>query len=283
MNPAASGADSNKTREALAKLDWMVNVNIFENETGSFWKGPGMDPKKIKTEVFFLPCAVAIEKEGSISNSGRWMQWRYDGPEAHGRHQAGRRHDLRDFGHEDPQTVPEGKGAFPDPVIRSLNVGFRGSHFDPHKVAKLINGYYLKDTTIKMPDTETVMKGQQVATFAHLQADGRPVPATGSMRLLHGQGQHGRPPRQDPDPDAGKCRHVPQLVLVMAGQPPRHLQPRLRRHEGKPYNPQKAVIAWEDGKWVGDVVDGPWPPMATRGQIPLHHDRDRPGHSMAPA
>jgi formate dehydrogenase major subunit len=77
QNPAASGADAGKNRDGLAKLDWMVNVNIFDNETGSFWKGPGMDPKKIKTEVFFLPCAVSVEKEGSITNSGRWMQWRY--------------------------------------------------------------------------------------------------------------------------------------------------------------------------------------------------------------
>ena len=77
MNPAASGANANKNRDGMTKLDWMVNVNIFDNETGSFWKGPGMDPKKIKTEVFMLPCAVSVEKEGSITNSGRWMQWRY--------------------------------------------------------------------------------------------------------------------------------------------------------------------------------------------------------------
>ena len=77
MNPACSGAHSGKVRQALTKLDWMVNVNLFDNETGSFWKGPGIDPKKIKTEVFVLPCAASMEKEGSISNSGRWMQWRY--------------------------------------------------------------------------------------------------------------------------------------------------------------------------------------------------------------
>ena len=41
QNPACSGANSNKTRKALAKLKWMVNVNLFDNETGSFWKGPG--------------------------------------------------------------------------------------------------------------------------------------------------------------------------------------------------------------------------------------------------
>ena len=36
-----------------------------------------MDPKSIKTEVFMLPCAASVEKEGSITNSGRWAQWRY--------------------------------------------------------------------------------------------------------------------------------------------------------------------------------------------------------------
>ena len=61
----------------MAKLDWMVNVNLFDNETAYFWKGPGMDPAEIKTEVFMLPCAASFEKEGSISNSGRWAQWRH--------------------------------------------------------------------------------------------------------------------------------------------------------------------------------------------------------------
>ena len=64
----------------MKNLDWMVNVNLFDNETGSFWQGPGMDPAKIKTEVFMLPACVSVEKEGSITNSGRWMQWRYQGP-----------------------------------------------------------------------------------------------------------------------------------------------------------------------------------------------------------
>ena len=77
QNPACSGANSNKTRQALTKLKWMVNVNLYDNETGSFWRGPGMNPKDIQTEVFLLPCASSIEKAGSISNSGRVAQWRY--------------------------------------------------------------------------------------------------------------------------------------------------------------------------------------------------------------
>ncbi len=27
----------------MTKLKWLVNVNLFDNETGSFWRGPGMN------------------------------------------------------------------------------------------------------------------------------------------------------------------------------------------------------------------------------------------------
>ena len=44
----------------------------------SFWKGPGMNPKDIQTEVFMLPCSSSVEKEGSISQlAAGWAQWRY--------------------------------------------------------------------------------------------------------------------------------------------------------------------------------------------------------------
>ncbi len=77
QNPAVAGPNLNMERKALEKLDWMVVMELWETETASFWKRPGVDPTKINTEVFLLPAAASVEKEGSISNSGRWMQWRY--------------------------------------------------------------------------------------------------------------------------------------------------------------------------------------------------------------
>ena len=77
QNPACSLPNANKIRTAMTNLDWFVHMNIFDNETASFWKGPGMDPKKIKTEVFLLPAAASMEKAGSMTNSGRWVQWKY--------------------------------------------------------------------------------------------------------------------------------------------------------------------------------------------------------------
>ena len=40
---------------------------------------------------------------------------------------------------------------------------------------------------------------------------------------------------------------------------------------GQPWNPNLPVIVWENGKWVGDVPDGPWPPMADKekGKLPF--------------
>ena len=55
QNPTCSGANAGNVRKGLENLDCMVNVNLFDNETGSFWKGPGVDPSKVKTEVFMLP------------------------------------------------------------------------------------------------------------------------------------------------------------------------------------------------------------------------------------
>src|SRR5512138_3403355 len=76
-NPAVVGPDSGHARSALGKLKWLVTVDLWETETSIFWKRPGVNPRDIQTEVFMLPAASSVEKEGSISNSGRWAQWRY--------------------------------------------------------------------------------------------------------------------------------------------------------------------------------------------------------------
>jgi len=81
---AVSTPNSNKVRKAMQNLDWLVGENIFNNETYEFWRGPGVDPKKINTECFLLPAAATMEKEGSQSNSGRWVQWKYKAADATG-------------------------------------------------------------------------------------------------------------------------------------------------------------------------------------------------------
>ncbi|MBF0507977.1 MAG: formate dehydrogenase, partial [Deltaproteobacteria bacterium] len=40
---------------------------------------------------------------------------------------------------------------------------------------------------------------------------------------------------------------------------------------GKPLAPNKNILEWKDGKWVGDVPDGPWPPLdqKDKGRLPF--------------
>jgi len=74
QNPAVGGQNAEFQRHALGNLDWLVVRDYFETETAAFWKRPGVDPKTINTEVFFLPGAVPAECTGTFTNTQRLLQ-----------------------------------------------------------------------------------------------------------------------------------------------------------------------------------------------------------------
>ena len=84
LSAASAGGFSQGIGEGLGKLKWLVAADLWETDTSVFWKRPGVDPKAIQTEVFLLPAASSVEKQGSVSNSGRWAQWRYKAVEPPG-------------------------------------------------------------------------------------------------------------------------------------------------------------------------------------------------------
>ncbi len=255
QNPACSGANSNKTRQALTKLDWLVNVNIFDNETGSFWKGPGMDPKKIKTEVFMLPCAVSVEKEGSITNSGRWMQWRYKAAEPPGSAMPDGEiitrlfEKVRDLYHKDKNAV------FPEPVLNLKWDYTSKGKFDSHKLAREINGYFLKDITVK---GESFKKGDLVPSFVYLQADGST--SSGNWLYCNSYTNKGNMSARRKKEKSGIglnlewswCWPLNRRIIYNRASVDKY---------GNPWNKETPVIQWNGSKWVGDVPDGGWPPM----------------------
>ncbi|WP_300908716.1 formate dehydrogenase-N subunit alpha, partial [uncultured Desulfovibrio sp.] len=253
MNPACSGPNSNKHRQAMTKLDWMVNVNIFDNETGSFWRGPGMDPSKIKTEVFLLPCAVSIEKEGSVSNSGRWIQWRYAGPKPWGETKPDG--DIMLELMEEIRKLYQQGGVFPEPVLQLDIDGWKEGHaFSPAKVAKIMNGYFTRD--VKIGDRE-YKAGEQVPNFVALQADG----STASGNWLHAGAwtQKGNMmARQEHSQTAEQARIglFPNWSFAWPANRRIIYNRASVDKNGRPWNPDKAVIAWDGKAWVGDIVDG---------------------------
>jgi formate dehydrogenase major subunit len=75
QNPATS-LNSLYQRKAMQNLEWLVVLDFYETESAAFWKSvAGADPTKVKTEVWFLPAAHIAEKEGSMTQTQRTLQW----------------------------------------------------------------------------------------------------------------------------------------------------------------------------------------------------------------
>jgi formate dehydrogenase major subunit len=82
-NPAVGSSHSKLHRLAMAKLKWLVVRDLVEIESASFWKdGPEIETGELRTdeiatEVFFLPAASHVEKDGSFTNTQRLLQWHF--------------------------------------------------------------------------------------------------------------------------------------------------------------------------------------------------------------
>ena len=256
VNPMNSFPNTNKMRKALDNLDWMVCAELHNSETTDNWHRPGVDPKKMKTEVFLLPSAHRVEKAGTISNSGRWLLWFDNAVEPAG--------EARNFA---DMFVPlinklrelykaEG-GKLPEALLK-MNWPEK---YDPEEWTRRINGFFWADTKI---GNRLYKKGDLVPAFGNLQADGSTSSLnwlyTGSYTEDEGNKSKRRDPTQTPMqaaiglyPNWSWCWPVNRRILYNRASVDLN---------GKPYNPKKAVIEWDGKKWVGDVPDGPWAPQA---------------------
>ncbi len=242
QNPACSGPNAGKEAKALERLDWLVSVDVFENETAGFWKRPGVDPAAIKTEVFLLPAAHVFEKSGSVTNSGRLIQWRWKAVEPPG----DARPDLwivHNLALRLRAAYARSQRA-EDAPIRHLTWDFGpAENPDPEKVAAEINGY-------------RVGTREQLDSFGALQADGSTAAGCWIYTGYHGSKGNRAAARELDDP--GEMGNYPgwgfawplnrRVLYNRASADP----------DGRPWAPDKAVIWWDagQGRWVGhDVPD----------------------------
>jgi len=260
QNPAAGGPDSNGEREALGRLEWLVSVDIWENETADFWKRPGVDPATIDTEVFLLPAACSFEKSGSISNSGRWAQWRYQAVEPPG--EAKPDLEIMSLLAERIKKLYKAGGVFPEPIL-ALDWAY-GEEVDADDVAKEVNGYALEDFVVS-PGTssERIYKaGDLIDSFAHLQANGK----TSSGNWLYCN--------QYTEADGNKLKRrdnvdssLKEIGLYSKWSWCWPLNRRIIYNRasvdlaGNPWDTSHPVMAWEVS-WKGDVPDGGWKPIS---------------------
>jgi len=237
QNPAVAGPNVRMERKAMENLDWLVAIDIFESETAAFWKGPEADAANINTEVFLLPAACTVEGEGSVTNSGRWSQWRYQAVPPPGDAQR----DLwiidRIFKAVRGLYAYEG-GAYPGAI---LDMAWDyGDTPDVHKVAKEINGY----------DINT---GKLLPSFGALKDDGST--SSGNWLYCGSYTEKGnmaaRRVLSDPTgiglyPEWSWCWPVNRRIIYNRAS---------CNTKGMPWDSEHPVIKWTGSKWVGDVPD----------------------------
>ena len=173
MNGVAIGPDSQKNIEALKKADWLVVGEIYPDETSEFWKSPGIaaaDMKNINTTVYRLACAGFAEKDGSMTNSARWLQWKNIALPPPGESRLDQDIVAQIFLRV-RELYQRENGKFPDPILSLTWPYTVPQHPGLSELAKEINGKALADLTD--PKTKQVIKaGQQLPGFAWLKDDG---------------------------------------------------------------------------------------------------------------
>jgi formate dehydrogenase major subunit len=246
-NPAVGSANSKLHRLALAKLDWLVVRDFGEIETAAFWKdAPELETgelatEEIPTEVFFLPAAAHVEKDGSFTNTQRLLQWHHKAVEPRGdcrselwfAYHLGRRIREKLAGSDEPRDRPVLDLAWVYPTS--------GEHEEPSADAVLreINGWG--------PD------GAALPGYTELKADGSTTCGCWIYCGCYADEVNG-PARRKPGgeqswvaPEWGWAWPANRRILYnRASADP----------EGKPWSERKRYVWWdaEGGKWTGEDV-----------------------------
>jgi formate dehydrogenase major subunit len=250
-NPAVGSANAGLHRKALAKLDWLVVRDLVEIESATFWRDAPevesgeLSTEDIGTEVFFLPAASHVEKEGTFTNTQRLLQWREKAldPKDDCRsdlwfiYHLGNRVRERLAGSTEPR----------DRAVRDLAWEYptEGAHDDPKAEAVLreINGWG--------PD------GKALSTFMELKTDGS---TTCGCWIYCGcyAGEVNQAARRKPASEQGPV--APEWGWAWPANR-RVLYNRASADpEGKPWSERKRHVWWDEqaGEWTGlDVPDFP--------------------------
>ncbi|MFZ0199635.1 MAG: formate dehydrogenase-N subunit alpha [Candidatus Sulfotelmatobacter sp.] len=255
MNGVAIGPDSQKNIDALKKADWLVVGEIYPDETSEFWRSPGVTPEEMKTintTVYRLPCAGFAEKDGSMTNSARWLQWKNAAVPPPGEARLDQDIVAQLFLKVRELYQSEG-GKFPDPILK-LTWGYTNPlHPALGDLAKELNGKALADLTD--PKTQvTIKRGQQLPGFAWLKDDG--TTACGNWIYSGCWTEAGNQlSRRGTDDPSGQG-----IYQNWAWSWPANRRVLYNRAScdpsGKPYDPTRRQVWWNEATqlWVGNDV-----------------------------
>jgi len=252
QNPAVGAVNSELVERGFAKLEWMVVRDFALTETANFWKSGHrvrkgeVRPEEIGTEVFFLPTALAGEKDGTVTNTSRLVQWHDVVCEAPG----DSRSDLwfiYHLGRRLKELYADSK-APRDRAIQALTWDYplRGPRQEPDAEAVLreINGY-------------TVADRKQIDSFQKLKDDGSTACGGWMYCGVYPAEGVNKSRSRIPDKPGGPGSHADWAFAWPANR--RTLYNRASADpEGRPWSERKKMIWWDEakGEWTGtDVPD----------------------------
>jgi formate dehydrogenase major subunit len=253
QNPAVGSAHGKAQRLGMANLDWLVVRDLFEIESATFWKNsPEIEtgeivPEECRTEVFLLPAASHVEKEGTFTQTQRMLQWREQAVEPTGDcrselwffYHLGRLVRQRLAGSTDEKDRPLLDLAWEYPV--------HGEYDEPSAEAVLmeINGY----------EIET---GRPLSSFTEMKDDGSTL---GGCWIYTGVFKDGVNQAARRKPGSEQSWVAPEWGWAWPANR-RLLYNRASADlEGRPWSERKAYVWWdpdkgEKGEWTGhDVPD----------------------------
>ena len=257
MNPVGLGPNSKKMVAALSKLKWMVVVENVETETSIFWKAPqeleGKAPSEIQTEVYLLPAASFAEKDGTFTNSARWLQWKWKATDPPGQAKPDQEIVARLFLAVRDLYKKEG-GKLPEPIL-NLSWSYPNPYQpDLGEVLKEMNGKAVTDVHDDKDPTKVLKTaGQQVDGFAQLKDDGSTMCGNWLHSGVFTEAGNNAQRRGTADPTGLGMFHNwafswPANRRVMYNRASADA-------EGHPWDPKRSGIQWNGQKWVGDVPD----------------------------
>jgi formate dehydrogenase major subunit len=252
QNPVVGAVNSDLVERGLSRLDWLVVRDFAMTETANFWQRGRLVqrgellPGQIGTEVFFMPAALAGEKDGSMTNTSRLVQWHDAVLEAPGES----RSDLwfiYHLGKRLKQLYADSTDAR-DAAMRALTWTYpeRGERGEPDAAAVLreINGY-------------TVADRKQVASYTDLKDDGST--ACGGWMYCGIYPRDGQNVARSRTPDApdGPGSHHGWAFAWPSNR--RTLYNRASADpQGRPWSERKKLVWWDDAaaQWTGaDIPD----------------------------
>jgi formate dehydrogenase major subunit len=255
MNGVMIGPDSKKNIEALKRADWLVVGEIYPDETSEFWRAPGIaadEMKTIKTTVYRLPCASFAEKDGTMVNSARWLQWKNVVLPPPGQARLDQDILAQIFLRVRALYQKDG-GKFPDPILHASWAYTDPEHPSLSEVAREINGKALADLKDDKTGQE-IKSGQQLPGFSWLRDDGT---TTSGNWLYCGSWTEAGPliARRGTEDPSGLG-----IYPNWAWSWPMNRRVLYNRAScdvnGRPWDPERRQIWWSEAsqKWVGNDV-----------------------------